>query len=191
MKRVILVEGFECTGKTTICNYLVKKYSGKYIHNPSGNTEFTNNLYKILKSHTEISNETKMLVFAACHRHSIETINSIDDDIVICDRSILSTIAYQNITFDDFNMLSKLAKIPNLNYDKCFVLMADKSVILERLKNRYENDNLDEFFVENIDRIMDSYKNNAKLVYPDAIIIDTTELSLFDLKTTINNYLGE
>lgn len=182
--RLILIEGMDATGKTTLAEELCDDFDAEYIHAPSGVSQFTLSLYNcMLKPFPHIRDDTKLLLFLAGH---IETIRDASyrasQNNVICDRSLLSTIAYQNIEFEYFQKVCELLHVPSLPYTDAIVLTAEPSTIVERLTRRKGGkDQLDEFFLTRIDQIHDTYINVAKLMYPNCHIIDTTNKSQQDI----------
>lgn len=100
----IVLEGGEGSGKTTIANYLVKKLSSEgydvmYTREPGGvkiSEEIRNIILDV--NNTDMDPRTEALLYAASRRqHLVEKIIPAleADKIVICDRYIDSSLAYQ------------------------------------------------------------------------------------------------
>jgi adenylate kinase len=92
MKRVILITGTPCTGKTTLAKQLTTKLNASYINL----TEFANThnltLGEDKKRKTTIINEEKM------RRKLAETINTTDNTTIIIDGHYASAVTPPNLT---------------------------------------------------------------------------------------------
>lgn len=174
--KIILIEGSEATGKSTIARELVIDNIGINYHNPAGKSKMTNNLYDYMKDNANgISDDSMLLLMLSAHITNINEMNALKaaGEFVVCDRSILSSFAYNSTdSVYKFKKLLKYAKVPTLNYDKAFILTSSKETILERLYSRNENDSFDEVFLQKIDTILERYKE-AKSFYKDCIEVNT------------------
>ena len=150
----IVLEGGEGSGKTTIANYLVKKLSSEgydvmYTREPGGvkiSEEIRNIILDV--NNTNMDPRTEALLYAASRRqHLVEKIIPAleADKIVICDRYIDSSLAYQgyarrigmtNIkTINSFAIRKENTNelyLPNLS----IYLDVDPVLGLERIYNR-------------------------------------------------------
>ena len=172
--KIILVEGCEATGKSTLCKNLVEKYNGFYYHCPSGLTDVTKEVYKLIGSR-KMAEETKKLLIMATHIENINNMNKLkkSGETIICDRSLLSAYAYQHFSLSTFfNFLSDNG-IPQLNVDHTFVLTANIETIKERL-NKRGKDTGDIYFLANMERIINKYNNDYDELYPNAHKLNTT-----------------
>jgi len=185
--KLVLIEGFEATGKTSISNHLTKIMDAKYIHAPQGLTNFTEDLYQhIIKRYTRIDNDAKMLIFLAGHMEVIKQANRLKViGNLVCDRSLLSTLVYQGMEFKPFMNVLMAVGMPRLEYDSAIVLTADVDTVTDRLQRRGKLDTLDDYFILNLQRIVDSYHLNAPILYPDAHIIDTSNMSLAQVEDLV------
>lgn len=100
----IVLEGCEGSGKTTIANYLVDRLSKEgyqiiYTREPGG-VKISEQIRSIILdvNNTEMDPRTEAILYAACRRqHLVEKIIPAlnENKIVICDRYIDSSLAYQ------------------------------------------------------------------------------------------------
>ena len=172
--KIIVVEGCEATGKSTLAKKLVEKYDGIYFHCPSGILDLTKKIYGIISEYG-MDERTKKLLMMATHIENINTMNDLKNsgEVVICDRSILSAYAYQHFSLVQFQEFSKNVELPTLNYDFAFVLTACIDTIKDRLETRGK-DVGDTYFLANIERIINKYNNDFDVFYPAAHKLNTT-----------------
>ena len=109
---------------------------------------------------------------------------------VICDRSLLSTMVYQNLGLTEFNELLAVCKVPPLEYDHALVFVASASVTTQRLSTRSALDPMDKYFMAHIDRVIAAYNLHSTTLYPDCEVIDTTELSEYDVYLAVRRYIN-
>lgn len=109
----ISIEGIDGAGKTTIANLLERKLKDLtdakqieyndviYTREPGGtNNKFCEQIRNIILDNKDISLKTQILLFSASRiHHSLETIipNINNNNIVIVDRFVDSSIAYQSV----------------------------------------------------------------------------------------------
>ena len=154
MSLFITIEGPEGSGKTTACKKLVTKLQKEgfnilYTREPGGSV-IAEQIRKIILStkNTKMDSGTEALLYAAARRqHLVERIKPAlkDNKIVICDRYIDSSLAYQGfargIGFEDIydiNMFATQGILPDLTV--YFDIDAKRG--LERInrdKNREKN----------------------------------------------------
>jgi thymidylate kinase len=174
--KIILIEGSEATGKSTIARELTIDNVGINFHNPAGLSKTTKDLYDYMKTNANtVPSDSMLLLMLAAHIININKMNALKaaGEFVVCDRSILSSFAYNSDhSVDEFNHLLTMVRVPPLNYDKVFVLSSSKETIIKRLYSRKNNDPLDAVFLEKIDTILDRYKE-AKAFYPKCIGVNT------------------
>lgn len=179
--KIIIIEGSEATGKSSLSKRLCESLGGIHFHNPSGETEQINELYEYIKTYSNVlKDDTMLLLMLATHITNINQMNQLkaNGEVVVCDRSILSTFAYNTTCdVDNFNEIIKINNIPKLNYDRAFVLSASRDTILNRLGSRSDNDSMDDIFVQKIDSILDRYKM-FRSIYNDAIELNTDNKTL-------------
>ena len=147
----ITFEGPEGSGKSTQINLLenfLKEINKKFITiREPGGTTLGEEIRKILVSseYDDMSSETELLLFISSRKELMEKIIKPalkDNQFVLCDRFIDSTIAYQGygrgINLNKIQMLNEIA-IEGIYPDLTFLLQLDVDSSLERLKSRYSN----------------------------------------------------
>jgi dTMP kinase len=131
-KNFISFEGPECAGKTTqiekLKQYFIKKNHKVLVTREPGGTILGEELRDIVKYHqnSKVSDKTEVLLFAASRAQLVnEKIKPAlqSGSIVICDRFIDSTLAYQgyarNLDLQFINQLNQFAIdtcIPNITF---------------------------------------------------------------------------
>lgn len=173
--KVILIEGYDFTGKTSVCNHLVEEYDGYYFHNPEGKTDLTRTTYNLIKDNKNMDETTKLLLILSTFSENINYINKMKHDgkTIIVDRGILSVYCYQFINFESFTNLMSIIDMPKMEVDEVFVLTASIEALKDRMQKRGE-DNLDSYFFTNIEKIMTKYHEHYADFYPKAHKISTT-----------------
>ena len=157
MSLFIVFEGIDGSGKTTQAELLAEKLtsiqqSNIIIREPGG-TPLGESIRKELKSNPNLDPVTQLFLFSACRTELIKDVinpNLEEGHIVICDRYIFSTIAYQghaeglNIAYIE-NMidLSSGGLTPDI------VIFIDTPV--EIAKKRRENETNDYYDQKDID----------------------------------------
>jgi len=191
----ISLEGIEGSGKSLSVNYLAQKLSAynlpTLITREPGGTKFGEQIREILLHKTEQinCNAELLLMFAARAQHLsqiiIPALNA--GKIVICDRFIDSTYAYQgagrNINLNIIGNLEQMfiSNIPNLT------LLFDVEVT-EGLKRAKKRSKPDRFERENIDffqHVRFAYLERAKLE-PNRIKIIDSNKSLANVHTQLD-----
>lgn len=175
----ITFEGGECSGKTTIIQELCKRLEEKGISYIStrepGGIDIAEQIRSIILDvkNTAMTEETEALLYAASRMQHLKerVIPAIQrGDIVICDRFLDSSLAYQgyarNLGMDAILKVNHFAleHLPDLT----LFIDVKPEVALKRLANRNKSDRLD---LENIDfhqRVYDGYDAVCKM-YPNRI----------------------
>ncbi len=204
MKNFITFEGGECSGKTTIIGEISKLFDSmniKYITTREpGGIKIAEKIRSIILDidNKEMTPETEALLYAASRmQHLSEKVIPACKDgyIVLCDRFLDSSIAYQGIARG-----LGIEKVLNINSfaldylpDLTIFIDVKPEVALKRLSLRDKSDRLD---LENIDfheKVYNGYHEAIKL-YPDRIKVVDGNQSLEDVikdcKKIILDYLG-
>ena len=158
----IVIDGIDGVGKSTqlrlLYDFLTKKAKRKVISTREpGGSEIAELIREILFLPRLNDSLTELfLYFAARRDHFLNTIKPTldDDDIIICDRFICSTIAYQSYGFGiDVNVINQLHSfiIPKEYYpDITFILDLDVEIAMSRAKQlsdtKYEDNLSGKFF---------------------------------------------
>ena len=204
MKNFITFEGGECSGKTTIIGEISKLFDSmniKYITTREpGGIKIAEKIRSIILDidNKEMTPETEALLYAASRmQHLSEKVIPACKDgyIVLCDRFLDSSIAYQGIARG-----LGIEKVLNINSfaldylpDLTIFIDVKPEVALKRLSLRDKSDRLD---LENIDfheKVYNGYHEALRL-YPDRIKVVDGNQSLEDVikdcKKIILDYLG-
>jgi len=180
--KFITVEGSDGSGKTTFINFLTqylkdKGYKVITTREPGG-TEFSEKVRELLFDKTyEIDAKTESLLFCVSRRdHIIKKIIPYVEDgyIVICDRFVDSSIAYQSygrgLSKQDIIDINKYAT-DGLEPDLTLYFKVDVEVGLSRTKGRDENNRMDQedlSFYKSVkhgyDELSEEYSNRIKVV---------------------------
>lgn len=180
--KFITVEGSDGSGKTTFINsateYLVKKGYKVITTREPGGTEFSEKVRELLfDSSNEIDAKTESLLFCVSRRdHIIKKIIPYVEEgyIVICDRFVDSSIAYQSygrgINKQDIIDINKYTT-DGLEPDLTLYFSVDVEVGLSRTKGRDENNRMDneslKFYKEvkrGYDELSNDYKERIKVI---------------------------
>ncbi len=204
MKNFITFEGGECSGKTTVINEIEKKLKELKIDyvltREPGGIRIAEDIRNIILdiNNKEMTPECEALLYAASRMQHLKekvipALNS--GKIVLCDRYIDSTIAYQGVArhlgIDNVLKINSFA----LDYMPDLTIFIDVTpdVALKRLSLRDKSDRLDleeEEFHNNVYR---GYQEVVKM-YPDRVKVingnQTLEEVVRDCTNAVLNYLG-
>lgn len=180
--KFITVEGSDGSGKTTFINsateYLVKKGYKVITTREPGGTEFSEKVRELLfDSSNEIDAKTESLLFCVSRRdHIIKKIIPYVEEgyVVICDRFVDSSIAYQSygrgLNKRDIININKYTT-DGLEPDLTLYFSVDVEVGLSRTKYRDENNRMDneslKFYKEvkrGYDELSNDYKERIKVI---------------------------
>ena len=184
---LIVIDGVDGSGKTTVCkelyNKLNKKMNAKLIDIYYDQVGV--DIFKIIK-HTKLTPEVETLLFSAIFQRNWDTY--IKDwlrsgDIVVADRWITTTYAYQvECLHSDINPITTM-NAPDI---KIF-LDIDKKVADSRISERRDKWESNKLIKDNLDHVM----RNMALIN-NYNIIDTNNKSINDIVDEaydiINNY---
>ena len=153
-KPIIVFEGIEGSGKShhisVVSNYLSKKkISYIKIREPGGNINSEKIRRLILNNKSDFNKNTDLLLYLAARSENINTIkNSYKKKIILIDRFIDSTIAYQHfgmgVDIDLIKILNKFL-LKNIKVDFTFLNLVNKKNLYSRLKKRKSLNRYDKF----------------------------------------------
>ena len=204
MRNFITFEGGECSGKTTIIGEISKLFDSmniKYITTREpGGIKIAEKIRSIILDidNKEMTPETEALLYAASRmQHLSEKVIPACNDgyIVLCDRFLDSSIAYQGIARG-----LGVEKVLNINSfaldylpDLTIFIDVKPEVALKRLSLRDKSDRLDLEDITFHEKVYNGYHEAIRL-YPDRIKVVDGNQSLEDVikdcKKIILDYLG-
>lgn len=197
--KFIVFEGSDGSGKTTVLEN-VKKYLDKnnikyIVTREPGGTMIGEDIREILlKNHQDydMNDRTEALLFAAARAQSVEEVLKPaleKNDLVISDRYVLSSLAYQGFArglgIEEVKKINDFAT-DNLVPDYTFFLDVDPIKVLERKKNIVEADRLEQEENEYHKKVYDGYKNIIKNE-KNCIIVDASK----SIEEVVNDTLNE
>lgn len=188
--KFITVEGSDGSGKTSFINfateYLTRKGYKVITTREPGGTDFSEKVRELLfDSSNGIDAKTESLLFCASRRdHIVKKIlpHVNEGYIVICDRFVDSSVAYQSygrgLSKQDILDINAYAT-DNLEPDLTLYFSVDVEVGLARTKNRDDNNRMDQ-------ESLDFYKN-VKRGYDDLSKENTERIKVIDASDTYEN----
>ena len=202
MKKGILItlEGVDGSGKTAVANALYNRLRQKNLNviktrEPGGN-KIAEQLRSIIldKNNADMSPLTEVLLYQAGRvEHMDKVIKPAlkKGDIVICDRFIDSTIAYQyfgrkqeaGFTESDFNFMEELNIRCGCTPDLTFILDVSEKTAKERMNSRGETDRFDEE--------SDKFRKMVRNGYMEIAIRNPERIKVINGETSVNNLVNK
>ena len=204
MKNFITFEGGECSGKTTVINEIIKMFNEmnvKYISTREpGGIKIAEKIRNIILDidNKEMTPECEALLYAAARMQHLKerVIPAINDGyVVICDRFLDSSIAYQGVArgLGVNNVLNINSFATNYLPGLTIFIDVKPEVALKRLTLRDKSDRLDLETIDFHNNVYKGYQEVLKL-YPERIKIINGNQPLNDVindcKKAILDYLG-
>jgi dTMP kinase len=192
-----VVEGIEGSGKSTLINSLVKSFTENKVKitqtREPGGTDLGSKLREVLlsKSDIKISSLSELLIFYSDRAQHLEEVIKpalSNNELLICDRFIYSTIAYQSFGRGiDRSIIETLNNVvvEKLKPKGVILLDIDPNESLARASNRGQ---LDRFESENLEfhlRIRKGYLQLAQENSDIFKIIDANQSKESILETTL------
>lgn len=193
----ITFEGADGCGKTTQLNllneYLKKKNLETVVTLEPGGTEIGKNLRQILLHYKGfVSNNAELFLYLADRAQHIEQIvveNTIKGKIVLCDRCIDSTVAYQGYArggdIEKMNLLNDIAT-GGCKPDITFVFDVDSLTAQKRVGS--EKDRLEKEGLEFHKKVRFGYLELAKK-YPERIKVIDANQSIEEVFENVKKYI--
>ena len=198
---IIVFEGIEGSGKTTLINYTakyLKKLKIKYIkfREPGGSKNSEKIRKIILKNNSDLNKKTDMLLYLAARSENFEKIikKNHNKKIILIDRFIDSTIAYQHygmgINKNIINVINKFI-LGNVKPDITFLNIVNKKNLIFRLKKRKNKNRYDKFRFSFYNKVQNGFiklsKRNKKciLINSNKNILDNKKLIIKKIKNII------
>lgn len=195
----VTFEGADGCGKTTQINllneYLIKKNYKTVVTLEPGGSEIGKNLRQILLHHKGfVSNRAELFLYLADRAQHIDEIvvkNISEGKIVLCDRCIDSTVAYQGYArggdIEKINFLNEIAT-GGVKPDITFVLDIDSEIAQQRLGQ--EKDRLEKEGLEFHKSVRFGYLELAKK-YPDRIKVINSNKSIEEVFLEVRSYIDK
>lgn len=179
MSVFITFEGPEGSGKSTIIKgvneYLLKNYETLVTREPGGISLSESIRDLLLNDDYDMDGKTEALLFAASRRvHLVEKIIPAlkSGKIVLCDRFIDSSLAYQGFArglgFDSIFTINKFAIETNMPDLTIYLRLDPKIGLLRKKDNNVEHNRLDNEEIDFHERVVMGY-NKLSEEYPDRI----------------------
>ncbi len=198
-KPLIVFEGVEGSGKTTLINHIsniLKKKKIKFvkIREPGGskNSELIRKL--ILRKNNDFNSFTDLFLYLAARSENIEKIirKNYNKRIILLDRFIDSTIAYQhygmNLNKNLIKIINKLLLV-NIKPHLIFLNIVSMKNLSLRLKNRKNKNRYDRFNIKFYNRVQNGFIKISKNK-KNYIIIDSNKDITNNKKLVLNNILN-
>ena len=168
MSAFITFEGPEGSGKTTVIQQVAEKLKHEYnivLTREPGGVKTGEQIREVLLEGEDMDDRTEALLFAASRREHLvgKVIPALDNDhIVLCDRYIDSSLAYQGyargIGIEEVKSINEFA-INGLYPDLTIYLDVSVEVGRERiLKNQRNQNRLDQEDVKFHEKVVECYK---------------------------------
>ncbi len=195
----ITFEGADGCGKTTQINllneYLKEKNYNTFLTLEPGGSDIGKNLRQILLHHEGfVSDTAELLMYLADRAQHVEAVimkNVNEGKIVLCDRHIDSTVAYQGYARGgDIEKINQLNEIATQGFkpDVTFVFDVDSEVAQERVgKNK---DRMEKEGIEFHKKIRFGYLELAKK-YPNRIKVINSNLSIDEVFEQVKKIIDE
>ena len=198
----ITLEGIEGAGKSTVIDFIENfitssGYDVVKTREPGG-TAIGEQIREILlnKNNDKLTDDTELLlIFAARAQHLSEIIlpNLTSNKIVLCDRFIDASYAYQGagrgIEQSKINLLENWV-MPDIKPDLTFLLDLDPKIAFERTNKRSDADRFESEDIHFFEKIRQYYLERAENE-PERFRVINSELSLEDVQEQIKNILKD
>lgn len=179
LKNFFTIEGGEGTGKSTLCvrinQLLTERGIDNIISREPGGIQASEEIRAVIMNH-ELIKKSEVLLFAAARLEHLE--NKIlpalaSDKIVICDRYIDSSLAYQGeaqgLGIDEVLTINKYAIGDNFP-EKTFLLDMDVEQALNRITSEREINRFDKRELQFHQAVREGYHKLAQM-YPKRFVV--------------------
>lgn len=194
---LVLFEGGECCGKSTIqkrCfDYFSNKYNTVKMREP-GTANVSEGIRKLLLDpEMKMSDITELMLYESARAQFVEeSLNPALEQckLVLCDRSYYSTVAYQGFgrgidlkTIESLNNIATQGIKPNI----AFIFDIPYEEVIRRMKNAWKSpDRIERLGKEFHEKVREGYLYIAKN-YPESILVNAFR----DIETIIKEVIGK
>ena len=171
-KPLIVFEGIEGSGKTTLINHISKFFKKKKINfikirEPGGNISSEKIRNLILNKKSKFNSFTDLLLYLAARSENFEKLikKNYKKKIILLDRFTDSTIAYQHYGMGlDKKLINQINKIilKNLKPDLIFLNLVSMKNLVTRLGSRKNKNRYDEFKTKFYKKVQNGYIKISK-----------------------------
>lgn len=177
----VVLEGIDGSGKTSVTKALVERFTSES-YSVSTTTEPTTLIRPLLGAEQQVKDPVSLfLLFTADRMNHQQEIKKLlkENDIVICDRYILSSLAYQGVLIseksgnwnDTVKWMKGVSKFIEVEADFTLLLDVDPETSLKRIREK--RGSTDPYF-ENTDYLVSVRKAYLDLLSGDFARIDST-----------------
>ncbi len=194
----IVFEGPDGSGKTTVCDIVCQKLKDKgfdIVHTREpGGIDIAEQIRAVIldPKNTAMDARTEALLYAASRRqHLVEKVLPAINDgkIVICERFVYSSLAYQGkargIGYEGVKAINDFA-IEGCKPDITIYLDVDEQTGQSRINDRGNKDRLDAESISFHHLVNEGYKEIISLYKDNVKIVDATK----DINTVVDNSLA-
>ena len=197
-KPLIVFEGIEGSGKTTLINHIssyLKKQNIKFIklREPGGNKNSEIIRKLILNKKNKFNKITDLMLYFAARNENVENVlkNNYKKKIILLDRFTDSTLAYQHfgmgINKSLINILNKFL-IKNIKPTITFLNIVNMKNLKLRLKKRKHKNRYDVFKTKFYKKVQNGYLKLSKNK-SNYILIDSNDKLKYNKKKVLDNIL--
>tara|TARA_B100000003_G_scaffold206693_1_gene222699 strand:- start:62 stop:679 length:618 start_codon:yes stop_codon:yes gene_type:complete len=171
-KPLIVFEGIEGSGKTTLINHISKFFKKKKINfikirEPGGNISSEKIRNLILNKKSKFNSFTDLLLYLAARSENFEKLikKNYKKKIILLDRFTDSTIAYQHYGMGlDKKLINQINKIilKNLKPDLIFLNLVSMKNLVTRIGLRKNKNRYDEFKTKFYKKVQNGYIKISK-----------------------------
>ena len=197
-KPLIVFEGIEGSGKTTLINHIssyLRKQNIKFIklREPGGNKNSEIIRKLILNKKNKFNKITDLMLYFAARNENVENVlkNNYKKKIILLDRFTDSTLAYQHfgmgINKSLINILNKFL-IKNIKPTITFLNIVNMKNLTLRLKKRKHKNRYDVFKTKFYKKVQNGYLKLSKNK-SNYILIDSNDKLKYNKKKVLDNIL--
>ena len=197
-KPLIVFEGIEGSGKTTLINYIANYFKKRKIdfiklREPGGNKNSEKIRKIILDKKSKFNSFTDLMLYFAARSENIEKVinKNYGKKIILMDRFVDSTLAYQHYGMNlDKDLINKINKIllKKIKPSIIFLNTINMKTLFKRLSVRKNKNRYDNFKIKFYRDVQNGYIKISKKE-SNYIVIDSNKDLIENKKKILNNIL--